>query len=86
MQKDAESGPFDRASVRKSLPEKEFHHRFAISYRLEKKSKRQLLASRMSPIELPPMEKGGNRITIQPRRKATQLKPSSPMPRYTKPL
>ena len=37
MQKDAESGPFDRASVRKSLPEKEFHHRFAISYRLEKK-------------------------------------------------
>lgn len=50
-----ESDPFDRASARalKTVSQRQAHHRFAISYRLVKKKKDELLASRMSPIELP---------------------------------
>jgi hypothetical protein len=45
----------------------------------------ELLASRMSPIELPVSnEETGNRITIEPRRKATPIKdPSLPNPATT---
>lgn len=51
-----ESDPFDRASARafETVSQRQTHHRFAISYRLVKEKKDELLASRMSPIELPP--------------------------------
>lgn len=89
------SGPFDRASVLADQTNDNIirsptrpNHRFPISYRLCKRVK-ELLASRMSPIELPVLQTS-NRMTIEPRRRATPIltsrKTSSPLRTPSTPL